>query len=88
MSNDKKIKMSDMMTDKAKEIYNQNRNQKIKDYIDTFDTPQGKRVLEDIEQSVYNDCSEPLNPYAVMRKDAVLHLIKVYIPTKLKQKEK
>lgn len=58
-----------------------------KDFRDTFNTPHGKRVLEHLYNSVTNDCSDNLNPYAIMRKDACLHLITVYIKNLTKEPE-
>lgn len=50
-----------------------------KDFTSVFSTPAGERVLKHLTDKVKSDNSDPLNPYAVMRKDACIHLLEVYI---------
>lgn len=77
-------KMSPMTRDK----YIKDHNQVISDFKACFNTPTGKRVLEHLYNKVVRETSDCLNPYAVMRKDACINLIEVYIKqTMLNQKE-
>jgi len=59
-----------------------------KDFASVFSTPAGKRVLKHLVDVCRNDNSDPLNPYAVMRKDGCLHLLEVYIPSMLKNNKR
>lgn len=78
----------DKMTPMARDKYLKDHNQVVSDFKTVFNTDAGKRVLEHLYNKVVRDVSDPLNPYAVMRKDACLHLIEVYIKTTmLNQKE-